>query len=85
MQTILAILKILVSISGWISFFWLFSRSRPVLKIEIKGVKPDYKKKRRIIFDAVVYNIGQKTAYNCEGGHIILGLLLFVWVNIGCF
>ena len=70
MQPILTLLGILVSISGWVSFFWLFSRSKPVLKIKIKSIKQNQEKKR-FILDAVVYNVGQKTAYNCEGGHII--------------
>lgn len=70
MQTILTLLGILAGISGWISFFWLFSRSKPVLKIRIKSIRQDQKKKR-FILDAVVHNVGQKTAYNCEGGHII--------------
>jgi len=71
MQTILKVLGILGGMAGWISFLWLFSRSRPVLKIKIKGVKLEHEKKKRLIFDAVVYNAGQKTAYNSEGGHII--------------
>lgn len=68
MQIILTIFGVM---SGWISFLWLFLRSRPVLKIKIKGVEMEYKEKKRLIFHAAVYNAGRKTAYNCEGGHII--------------